>query len=209
VTLASTALTWYVARAGGLVAFGLLTVSTLLGLTLSGQARAQRWPRFAIEDVHRFAGLLAGAFVAIHGLAILVDHYVPFTLTDVLVPGTAPYRPLATALGIVAMELLVALAVTNHYRSRLPYRFWRRAHYVNFGVWLLALVHGITAGTDSGSAWAGALYAISAGAVAGLTTWRLLRTRLREPWAIRLWPGTAGLLTAELIVAIAPLHLIG
>ena len=47
---------WYVARAGGLTALVLLTLSVSLGLALSLRAHSHRWPRFAIEDVHRFAG---------------------------------------------------------------------------------------------------------------------------------------------------------
>ena len=170
--IGSTALTWYVARAGGLVAFSLLTVCVLLGLLLSGRARLAAWPRFALEDVHRFAGLLTGTFIVIHGGALLLDGFMPFSLADLLVPGVAPWRPLATALGVVAAELLVALALANRYRSRLSYRFWRRTHYLNFAVWLLALVHGIAAGSDSDTAWAMAVYIAAAAAVAGLTVWR-------------------------------------
>ena len=124
--------------------------------------------------MHRFAGVLVGAFVGIHVLALLVDTYVPFSLTQVLVPGTSSYRPLATALGVVALELLAALAIANRYRKRLSYRFWRRTHYLNFAVWSLALVHGITSGTDSGTPWAVLLYGVAAGSVAGLLVWRVL-----------------------------------
>ena len=201
--LGATTFTWYVVRAGGLVAFALLTLSTVLGLVLSGRVRVPGWPRFAVEDVHRFVGLAAGVFVAIHGAGLLVDDYLPFSLSQLLVPGTAPYRPLATALGVVALELLVALALTNRFRDRLSYAFWRRAHYLNFAVWALALLHGVTAGTDSREPWALALYAVSAASVAGLTVWRVLRAREISPWTIRLWPGTAAVVTAELVVALA------
>ena len=163
---------WYTARAGGMLAFALLTASVVLGLVLSGRARLPRWPRFAVEDVHRFAGLLAGTFVGIHVLALLLDTYVPFSLSQILVPGTASYRPLATALGVVGLELLAALALANRYRKRLSYRFWRRTHYLNFAVWALALVHGVASGTDSGTPWAVGLYALAAGAVGGLLVWR-------------------------------------
>jgi methionine sulfoxide reductase heme-binding subunit len=166
--------TWYVARASGLLAFVLLTLSVCIGLLLSGRARSTRWPRFALEDVHGFAGMLAGSFIVIHGAALLVDSYLPFSLPQLIVPGTAPYRPLATAVGIVAAELLLALAVTNRYRRRIPHRIWRRAHYLNFAVWTLALVHGLTAGADARTLWAGILYTVSASAVAGLTVWRVL-----------------------------------
>jgi len=171
---ASTALTWYVARAGGLVAFTLLTVCVLLGLLLSGRARLAGWPRFALEDVHRFAGLLTGIFLLVHGGALLLDGFMPFSLADLLVPGVAPWRPVATALGVVAAELLVALALANRFRSQLSYRFWRRTHYANFAVWLLALVHGVAAGSDSDTVWAATLYIAAAAAVAGLTVWRAI-----------------------------------
>ena len=62
-------MTWYVVRAGGMVALVLLTASVVLGITLSGRARLRRWPRFALEDVHGFAGTLAGIFIGLHGAA--------------------------------------------------------------------------------------------------------------------------------------------
>ena len=163
---------WYVERAGGILAYALLSGSLMLGLLLSGKAKLPRWPRFALEDVHRFVGLLAGTFIFIHVGALLVDSYLPFSLANILIPGTAPYRPISVAFGVIAAELLVALAVTNHYRKALSYRFWRRAHYLNFAVWLLALVHGIAAGTDRGTTWGLALYIGTASVVAGLTASR-------------------------------------
>jgi methionine sulfoxide reductase heme-binding subunit len=163
---------WYLARASGIVAFVLLTIAVLIGLTLSGRAKLPGWPRFAVEDVHRFAGLLTGTFVSIHVLTLLVDSYLPFSPAQLVVPGASTYRPLATALGVVAAELLLALAITNRYRKKLSYSFWRRAHYLNFTVWGLGLLHGILAGTDRGAAWAGALYGCSAAAVAALFAWR-------------------------------------
>ena len=163
---------WYLARASGIVAFVLLTIAVLLGLTLSGRAKLRYWPRFAVEDVHRFAGLLTGTFVSVHVLALFIDAYMPFSLTQLIVPGASTYRALATALGVVAAELLLALAITNRYRKRLSYRFWRRAHYLSFAVWGLALLHGIFAGTDRGAPWADALYGCSAATVAGFVAWR-------------------------------------
>jgi hypothetical protein len=54
-----------------------------------GPARLPNWPRFAVEDVHRFAGLLTGTFVSLHVLTLFVDSYVPFSLTQLVVPGAA------------------------------------------------------------------------------------------------------------------------
>ena len=166
--------TWYVVRASGLTAFALLTISVVLGLALSGRPRSVRWPRFALEDVHGFAGVVAGALLVLHGFALLLDGYMPFSLWQLVIPGTSPYRPLAVAAGVVAAELLLAVAVTNRLRKRISYSLWRRAHYLNFAVWLLALVHGLAAGTDAGTVWAGMLYTACGSAVAGLAVWRVL-----------------------------------
>ena len=102
---------WYVARAGGMVAYVLLTMTVVIGLTMSGKAKLTRWPRFAVEDVHRFAGLATWSFIGVHVLALIVDNYLSFSVADLMIP--APYRPLATSLGVVALELLAALALAN------------------------------------------------------------------------------------------------
>jgi predicted ferric reductase len=192
--------TWYIDRASGMVAFALLTATIASGLLMSGRARLRRWPRFAVEDVHRFASLLTWTFVAIHALALLADSYLPFSVTDLLVPGLAPYRPSATALGIVAAELLAALALANVLRGRISYRLWRRTHYLNFAVWALALGHGVTAGSDSDTTWALTLYVASAGLVAGMTAWRILSTRSAGTWVIRFGTPIAAVVAADLAI---------
>jgi predicted ferric reductase len=164
-----------------MVAFALLTLAVVLGLALSGRAKLRYWPRFAVEDVHRFVGLLTGTFIALHVVTLFLDSYMPFSLRQLVVPGASSYRPLATALGIVAAELLLALAITNRLKKRLSYRFWRRAHYLNFAVWGLALGHGILGGTDRGSVWATSLYLAAGGLVAGLTVWRILNVQPSAP----------------------------
>ena len=169
-----TLLEWDVARAGGMVAFALLTLAVIAGLALSGRAQLRYWPRFAVEDVHRFLGMLTGVFIWIHVLALLFDSYMPFSLADLIVPGAAPYRPFASALGVVAAELALALAITNRYRKRLPHRFWRRAHYLNFAVWIGSFAHGLLAGSDTGALWAEVVYLGAGATIAGLVAWRIL-----------------------------------
>jgi sulfoxide reductase heme-binding subunit YedZ len=154
---------WEATRAAGVVAYLLLTFVVVVGLALAGRTRVA--PRFAVEDVHRFAGLLAAVFIWLHVLTVAVDTYVPFSFWQLLVPFTSSYRPLWTGLGIVAAELLLALAVTNALRKRIPYRIWRALHTLNLVVWAASTVHGIGAGTDRTQAWALTLYLVSTFAV--------------------------------------------
>ena len=175
--LTSSPIDWYAARAGGVVAYVLLTVVVLLGIAMSSGARVERWPRFALKDVHRFAGLLTGTFLVVHIVTIAIDSYLPFSLSSLIVPFTSSYRPVFVGLGIIGAELLLALAVTNRLRDRLPYATWRRLHYLNFAVWGAATVHGLGSGTDRGTPWLVVIEATAIGAVLTATGWRVLRAR--------------------------------
>ena len=176
--LTSSPADWYAARAAGIAAYVVLTLVVCLGLTMAGNAKSKKWPKFAIEDVHRFGGLLVGFLVGVHVVTIAIDSYLPFSLTQLVIPLTSSYRPLWTGLGIVAAELLIALALTNHYRRRIPYRYWRRAHYLNFAVWTAATFHGLAGGTDRNAPWLVVLYAAAAATVITLVLWRSLRARV-------------------------------
>ena len=170
--LTSNPVDWYAARAAGVVAYLLLTVVVSLGLTMSSKRQLERWPRFALEEVHRFGGILVGAFVAIHVVTIAVDAYLRFSVAAIVVPLVSSYRPLWVAFGIVAAELLLALAVTNRLRDRMPYARWRAFHYANFAVWTAATVHELASGTDRSSVWLMTLTAVCAGVVVTLTAQR-------------------------------------
>jgi len=176
VHLTSSPVDWYAARAAGIAAYLLLTAVVTLGVAMAGRApgrRWRRWPMFAVEDVHRAGGLLVGTFIALHIATIAIDSFLPFSLSQLAIPLTSNYRPVWTALGIVAAELLLALAITNRYRDRIPRRWWRAAHYANFAVWIAATLHGLGSGTDRGAPWMIAMFAVSAAAVAASVSWRI------------------------------------
>ena len=143
---------WYFARSAGIVAYLLLTGSVLVGLLMSGRVSLS-WPRFAVEELHRFLAILTGVFVVLHG-------------GQLLVPFTSPYRPLAVGLGVTAAELMAAVGVTNLLRGRMPRIVWRRVHYLTLAVWALASLHGVLAGSDRGDPWFAGIVTAAATAVA-------------------------------------------
>ena len=176
--LTSSPAIWYAARASGIAAYVVLTITVSIGLSMGGKAQSRLWPRFATEDVHRFGGLLVGSLIGIHVASIAVDSFLPFTLGQLVIPFTATYRPLSTGLGIFAAELLLALAITNHYRKRMPHRLWRSAHYLNFAVWSAASLHAVFSGTDRSAAWLAIVFAVAIGTVVALLVWRFGRYAL-------------------------------
>jgi len=156
---------WYFARSAGVVAYLLLSSSVFLGVLLAGRMRSS-WPRFAVEEVHRFLAILTGVFIVLHGGSLLLDSVVPIGLAQELVPFTSPYRPFAVGLGVTAMELVAAVGISNALRSRIPHGAWRKLHYLTLPAWLLASLHGVLAGTDAGDPWFAGIVAGTFAAVA-------------------------------------------
>lgn len=142
-------LTWYVARAGGLLAWSLATASVALGLVMSSKL-VRRRPTTAWQlDLHRFLGALAVVFTGVHVAGLLLDTYVHFGVVDVLVPFASAWHPVAVAGGVVALYLLLTVELTSLVRQRLPRRVWHSIHLASFGVFLLGTIHALTAGTDT------------------------------------------------------------
>ncbi len=164
---------WLLARASGLTAYALLTSSVVAGLTVKSRPLGRRIKAAVATDLHRFLALLGLGAVALHGATLALDSTVHMSPAALLVPGLSPYRPLATGIGVLAAELMALVYVSFALRRRIGVRNWRRLHYVTFGVFGAATVHGLTAGTDR---WAFGLYASSVAAVVALTAWRVLTT---------------------------------
>ena len=158
-------LTWYVARGSGIVTWGLLVASMVWGLLYATRVMRRRVSLWWLLGVHRFLGVLAIAFTGVHVAALILDRYIDFSITDVLVPFTSRWHPLATAWGIIAMYLLLAVEGTSLLKTRIPHRWWRTIHLGSYPLFALATVHALSAGTDS-RAVVGHGLAISIGAVA-------------------------------------------
>ncbi len=143
---------WYLSRATGLVAFGLLTASVAFGLTLStrlfGRTIAPVW----LTELHRFLGALSVIATGAHIATLLADSYVQFRLIDFVVPFAARWKPGALAWGVVAFWLLLAIEVTSLMMKRIPRKLWRMVHMTSFALFGAAVVHGLRAGTDGSTA---------------------------------------------------------
>ncbi len=144
-----TRLTWYAARASGMVTWSLVTASVLWGLALSTRLIRRRGAPAWTLDLHRFLGTLSFAFLGVHLVAIWADSYVHFGPRALFVPMGSQWRPGAVAWGVVAMYLLVAIQLTSWSLHLLPRRLWRAVHFTSFPLFAIATLHGFTAGADN------------------------------------------------------------
>ncbi len=165
-------LPWTVARAAGLVAFSLCWLLTLLGLVLAHPRAIRFVPR--VTPWHQWLGLFTIAFVAVHVLAVLLDPYAHVGLLGVLLPGGSAYRPLAVALGVLALWSLLLVGLTARFSQRLAPGTWRQIHAGALVVFLLAFFHGVLTGSDTH--WLRAYYSVT-----GLTVWAAAVARYWHP----------------------------
>jgi methionine sulfoxide reductase heme-binding subunit len=144
---------WYLTRGSGVVSLVLLTLAVLVGIVTSTRWVRPRWPRFVVEGLHRNVSLLSTVFVLVHIASAVLDGYVSIRWVDAVVPFQAAYKPLWLGLGALSLDVFLAIAVTSLLRARLGYRTWRGVHWLAYGCWGLALVHGLGAGSDRSQAW--------------------------------------------------------
>ena len=185
----STSLTtsiWYTIRATGVVALVLLTVTTVLGLLSAARVRTRRWPAFAQVDLHKRATLFALVFLGLHVLTAVVDSYVHVGLLAVLVPFVSPYQTFWTGLGTIAVDLLVAVAVSSALRQRIAPRTWRGLHWLAYGCWPFAMAHALGTGTDAAQLWMDAVAAACTIAVLCALVWRIGDHRTTREEEVRL-----------------------
>lgn len=144
---------WYLTRASALIAWVLLTASVLWGILLSTRVMRRIDNPAWLQDLHRYLGGLTLAMVALHMVTLMLDPWLQFTGTEVLVPFATDFKPIAIALGIIAFYGLVAVQGSSLMMKLLPRKFWKGLHYTSYVVLLLVSLHAGWSGTDVGSWW--------------------------------------------------------
>jgi predicted ferric reductase len=175
--LGSTHLYWYLGRASGFVAFTLLLASLVLGLAVSSRVFDGLLVRPWVYDMHQFLSLYVIVVSAFHAAVFLLDPYVMFGLDDLLVPFAASYRPLAVGVGTIVLYGTIIVSFSFYVRQFIGQRTWRLLHYVTFALFFGALVHGISAGTDTREPLVQVYYLGSGLLALFFTFYRILATR--------------------------------
>ena len=165
--------TWDASRAAGFTSYVLIWLSLTAGMALHLRYRLGPQPRTALLESHRALSVLGLAFVVVHIGGLLLDPVVRFSLLDVLVPFAASYRTVQVAMGAIAGWLVVAVVASTAYAAAMRWSAWRMVHLLSFPAWGLALAHGITTGSDSGSPAAVWVYAGSASVLGAMFVLRV------------------------------------
>lgn len=180
---------WIASRAAGVVALIAVSLSVILGLTMSTRLLG-RFPRLKrlLLGSHEHLALAGMIAIAVHGLTLLGDHWIKATPTDLIVPFTMHYRPFWTGLGVIGGLLTIVLGLSFYARRRIGARRWRSLHRFTVLAYLLGIVHAIGAGTDAPTPWLRAIILGSIVPVTFLAVLRFAQSRTTAPAARRSSP---------------------
>ncbi|MCB8985777.1 MAG: ferric reductase-like transmembrane domain-containing protein [Ardenticatenaceae bacterium] len=165
---------WHFSRASGMVAYLLLTLSTVWGLLLTTKIIKESVPPVLSLAMHNILSWAAIGMTGLHMTALLFDSYYTYRIVDLLVPFIGPYRPQWVALGMIGMYLMILTSLSFSWRKRMGQKWWRRLHYLTYVAFALVTLHGFLAGTDSSNPGMRLLYLVSGLLVLALTNYRLI-----------------------------------
>lgn len=155
-TVGSIAWTWLGIRASGVTAWALLTAVVLWGILLKTQLLGRLASPMRLLDLHRWLGVVAVLFLAVHMVLLMFDSFMRFTIWQLLVPGLAPNEPLAYGLGALAFWLLIPVTFLGRIRAKMGLvgnAWFKRAHLIAYAAWPFATAHYVLAGTDALADW--------------------------------------------------------
>ena len=165
---------WQFIRAAGLLSYAMLSLAVFMGIALKSRLFDGLMKRPWVFEAHQSLTLAAVAVMAFHLVLVMVDTYVTIGVVGALVPFASVWRPVPAALGTLGFYLAALLVLSTYMQRHIGYKAWRALHYGGFLAWCFALVHGLTAGSDTGLVAVQWLYWISAGAVLFATVYRVL-----------------------------------
>jgi hypothetical protein len=121
-----------------------------VGLLITSKT-ARVWPGSPTAfDLHEYTSLLGMAFALLHAFLLLGDRYIGYQALEVVLPfASLNYKPVAVALGQLGLYPGSWSTPLSTVRKQIGQRTWRAIHGISFVGFAFALLHGITAGTDT------------------------------------------------------------
>ncbi|MBI5030234.1 MAG: ferric reductase-like transmembrane domain-containing protein [Chloroflexi bacterium] len=173
---------WDLTRTSGIVAYLVMWLSIVFGLLITNRL-AQLWPGGPVAlDLHQFTSLLGLAFSLFHAFILLGDHYVKYTLAQILIPfASSNYQPIWVGMGQLAFYLLIPVTFSFYMRRSLGAEAWRLVHAASFFAFAMITIHGLLAGSDSKNLMVLSMYAVTGASVVFLTIYRMMTMVVSPP----------------------------
>jgi len=172
---------WYLSRASGFVTLSILWVSMALGLGITNKM-VHLWPGTSTAfAMHQYTSLLGLLFAASHGLILMGDHFVDFSLPRLVVPFSIAYETFWVGMGQIVFYVWLVVILSFYLKPFIGQKVWRLIHYTNFMTYTMGFLHGLMSGTDSYHAvWTHWYFGVSGTSLVVLLAYRIYDSRLKR-----------------------------
>jgi DMSO/TMAO reductase YedYZ heme-binding membrane subunit len=149
---------WSLIRASGFLAYFFMTLSLAFGLLNSFSIMKKK--KAVLLAYHQTSGWFGLLTIVFHMTLIWKDTYVPYSLTELLIPFSAKNASFFSAFGTIAFYLfLLVIGTSDFFIKKLGRERWKKVHMAVIPAWVLMVFHGLMIGTDSSTSWALFIYA--------------------------------------------------
>lgn len=155
---------WWLGRSTGVLGYMAAWLSTLFGVLVAGKSvPTSVLDRGVVLELHRQWSIATLIVMVLHVFLIVGNSHSGVSALAALIPLASTTLRGPVTLGTLACWGFLALAITTAFYRQLPNWAWRAVHASAFGTFVLVLVHGLYAGTDSQALWVKGMYGITVG----------------------------------------------
>jgi ferredoxin/DMSO/TMAO reductase YedYZ heme-binding membrane subunit len=139
-----------IAAVVGFASAAFLWLALLAGLALSRGWMMTRLKHSTMLTLHGCLALMGLTLGVVHGFAQLAPPATTVRLVDVIVPFTNHYDPWGIGAGVLALELMIAVALSVLIQKWMGFHRWRALHATVYATYTLMTGHILMSGTETG-----------------------------------------------------------
>ena len=141
-------LEWYAIRATGIVAYLLLYLAVLMGLFSAVLQKKRKKKVNNILHLHEVLSDWSLIMTGGHLGILLIDAYMKFSWSDIVIPFSGSYETISMGLGSIATYFLILTTITSKFRKKIGYQRWQKLHALNPILYIPVTLHGLMSGSD-------------------------------------------------------------
>jgi methionine sulfoxide reductase heme-binding subunit len=170
---------WTLIRTSGFLAFYFMTLSLSLGLIGSFTVMKRKKAKWV--SLHQTSGWYGLLIIFFHILLVWQDDYVPYSLSQLLLPFYAENEPVFSGIGTLSFYLfLLVIVSSDFFIKKLGIKKWKKLHLAVIPAWIFMILHGILLGSDSSEPWAISIYAVGLTLVLVLGVLRYIESKIAQ-----------------------------
>lgn len=137
-----------VAATVGFTSFFLIWLSVVWGLILRNGWLSTRLRHATIHGTHMIIAIMGLTLGFVHAGAQMAAPFASVHLVDEFIPFTNPTDPIGIGIGVIALEIMTAAAISVMIQRRMGFNRWRALHVLNNVAFILLAGHVLVSGSD-------------------------------------------------------------